>query len=397
MNWLIKNGGVADFSSGEIAPVVVCIADDKIAAVGKIPDGFHPAREFDAAGCVVAPGIVDADCDLSGESAQEMQAAAAGGITAAVSPINSAAASSHLQIVKTASLLADDGQMADLPALADDGIAAFFAPPGLDSKRLFRILQFAATFDFLVLFDPRDPSLSADAVLREGEKSARLGLPSMPAAAEIAETARILALASASGVRAHFRGISAAESAKIIGDAKAKGADVSCDAALANLFLRDEDGGDFDLRHRIWPPLGDSADRDSIAKFLADGVVDFIVSGHRPLSGVRRTEPFCDAIPSASGVGLLLPLMLEWANQRRISPAIALSKISLLPSRRFGIDGGEIKAGAIANLCVVDLHSEWTIDEAQIAPGGMSPFHGRVVKGRSRLTVYRGKIARCDE
>ena len=93
MKTLIQNGRVIDPASGFDKVADVAIAAGRIVAIGQAPADFVPNRTISAAGCIVAPGLVDLAARLGepgGEHAglleSEMAAAVAGGVTSLVCP-----------------------------------------------------------------------------------------------------------------------------------------------------------------------------------------------------------------------------------------------------------------------------------------------------------------------
>ena len=90
---VIKGGRVIDPKNGLDAMVSVCIAGDKIIAVGDAPIGFVADEEIDATGQIVCPGFVDL-CARLREPGQEFKAtiasetaaAAAAGVTTLCCP-----------------------------------------------------------------------------------------------------------------------------------------------------------------------------------------------------------------------------------------------------------------------------------------------------------------------
>ena len=55
----IHGGRVIDPANNIDASQDVYIANGRIAALGKAPDGFKADHEIDATGCIVCPGLVD--------------------------------------------------------------------------------------------------------------------------------------------------------------------------------------------------------------------------------------------------------------------------------------------------------------------------------------------------
>jgi dihydroorotase len=289
---------------------------------------------------------------------------------------------------------ADGKKMTDVAARKAEGIIGFVlcGIHAADARRVWRLLQLAATHNALVLVSPRDAHLCEGALLAEGANAARLGLAAMPPVAEIAQTARLCALAEAAGARVHFCRMSVAKALDAIAAAKSRGADISCDIAVANLLLSAESAADFDPRYYLWPPLGDEKNRAALARAAADGLIDFIVSGHRASHGERRDAPLGEAAVAGAGFGLLPSLLLRWAGEVHLSDAAAFAKAQTA-AKRFGIDGGgEIKIGARADLSVLDLSAEWTANEAALSPFGMSPFHGVRLRGKTQAAICGGRL-----
>src|SRR5512139_852718 len=93
MKLLIKGGRVIDPASNRDEIADVAIAAGRILAIGKAPADFAPNRTIDAAGCVVAPGLLDLAVRLrepghehEGMLESEMAAAVAGGVTSLACP-----------------------------------------------------------------------------------------------------------------------------------------------------------------------------------------------------------------------------------------------------------------------------------------------------------------------
>jgi len=183
--------------------------------------------------------------------------------------------------------------------------------------------------------------------------------------------------------------------------AKAQGLPVSCDVSINSLHLTDMDIGYFDSRARLNPPLRQQRDRDAIRLALADGTVDALVSDHTPVTEDGKTLPFAESEPGASGVELLLPLALKWAQDSGVGLMRALEVITAAPAAVLGSalgslqpGAGRLLAGAAADLCVVDPQAAWTVGAATLrSQGKHTPFSGWELMGRVRWTVVSGRIA----
>jgi len=89
----IINARVLDPVSGRDKAGSIYIADGKIAALDKAPDGFRADETFDAKGLAACPGLVDLSARLREPGFEykatlesEMRAAAAGGVTTLACP-----------------------------------------------------------------------------------------------------------------------------------------------------------------------------------------------------------------------------------------------------------------------------------------------------------------------
>src|SRR5690606_36852066 len=104
----IIGGTLFDGAGTEIENPALLIGGGKIAALGASARSTSAEQEFDASGCVIAPGFIDLCCNLrepgngqKGNIATETLAAAHGGFTTVcaspkTSPVNDSSAVTHL-------------------------------------------------------------------------------------------------------------------------------------------------------------------------------------------------------------------------------------------------------------------------------------------------------------
>ena len=111
-------------------------------------------------------------------------------------------------------------------------------------------------------------------------------------------------------MRLHVGRLSAAGSVQMIRDAKADGLAVTCDVAIHHLHLCDLDIGWFDANAHLVPPLRTSGDRAALRVGVVDGTIDAICSDHAPVDDDDKLVPFGEAEPGATGLELLLPLIM---------------------------------------------------------------------------------------
>jgi dihydroorotase len=425
---LIANARLVDPASGRDEPGHLAIADGRIvAAQREAPRDFSAERILDAAGAVVAPGLVDL-CARLGEPGHEhegmleseLAAAVAGGVTSVVCPPDTDPVLDEPGLVEMLKFRAKSLDLArvfplgaltrglageaitEMAELTEAGCIGFgqadFAVR--DTLVLHRALQYAATFGFTAWLRPSDAWLG-QGVAAKGPLATRLGLSGVPVLAETIALATLFELVRDTGARVHLARLSSAAGVELVRRAKAEGLPVSCDASIHQLHLTDVDIGYFDAAMRLVPPLRQQRDREAIRSALADGTIDALVSDHTPVAEDAKHLPFAEAEPGATGLELLLGLALKWGAAMRLDlaatlaavtsrPAVVLTRSSLgEASRAHGL-----AVGAPADLCIFDAERSWSVDTGRLfSCSRHTPFAGHELRGRVRWTLVAGRVA----
>jgi len=203
----------------------------------------------------------------------------------------------------------------------------------------------------------------------------------------------MLALARETGAKLHICRISSAAGVEMVRVAKQQGLAVSCDVSAQHVHLSEMDIGFFDPNCHLIPPLRSLRDRAALRAGLLDGTIDAICSDHTPVDEDVKQLPFAEAEAGATGLELLLPLVLKWAQQDKLALADALAKATLQPARILGIDAGHLSVGAAADLCVFDPEAWWKVEPGALkSQGKNTPFTGLEVQGRVRYTLVDGQV-----
>jgi dihydroorotase len=416
----INKGRLIDPAHGIDKKTSLYIAAGKVAAIGSAPAGWHANRIIDAAGMVVCPGLIDLSARLREPGFEykatlesEMQAAIAGGVTSLACPpdtdppldepglvqmLKHRARSLNCANVYPVGALTEGlrGEtITEMGELTDAGCVAFSQAdaPLVDTQVLLRAMQYAATFGYRVWLRPQDPYLARNGIAHDGEIAMRLGLATIPAEAETIAIDTIFTLARATGSRIHLARLSTREGVERVREAKRAGMHVSCDVSINHLHLCDVDIGWFNSNCRLIPPLRGVGDRDAIRRGLADGTIDAICSDHTPVDDDGKQLPFAEAEPGATGLELLLPLTLQWAQQEKQSLVRALARITSEPARILGIDAGHLAIGGPADVCIFDPDAWWTVETSALkSQGKNTPFLGLEVPGSVRYSLVAGQI-----
>ena len=407
----LRNGRVIDPKNGIDKTADLFVANGRIVAIASAPVGFVPTRIIDASGKIVCPGLVDLSTRL-GSLESELAAAVAGGVTAVACPPDTnppldepglverlarrseALGLAHVFPIGALTQQLAGKKLAELASLTNAGCIAFSQAqfPLFDTQVLLRAMQYAATFDYAIHLQPQDHYLAHDGVAHDGEVASRLGLAGIPVCAETVAISTALQLARETGVRLHLARLSSAAGVALVREAKQSGLKVSCDIAIHHLHLSENDIGYFDSLARFAPPLRAESDREALRAAAAEGLAA-ICSDHTPVDEDGKQLPFPEAHPGATGLELLLPLTLRWAEETGLSLLTALARITCDPATILGIEAGSLDIGRPADICIFDPAEPWRITaDALRSQGKNTPLLGHEIMGRVKMTLVGGQI-----
>lgn len=407
----IKNGRLIDPKNGVDRSTSVFIVDGKIAGLGQVPAGFSAERTIDAAGCIVCPGLIDLGARLNSIEA-ELAAAVAGGVTSLVVPpdadppldepeladrlVHRAKEIGKARVLPLGALtLGLNGErLAELAGLKKAGCVAFSQAnkPVVDTEALLRAMEYAATFGFAIWLQAQDYWLARNGIAHEGEVASRLGLAGIPVAAETIAIATIVQLVRDTGCRVHLTRLSSAAGVALAKQAIGEGLPLSFDIGVHHLLLTENDIGFFNPHARFSPPLRAQADRQALSDAAAAGIAA-ICSDHTPVGADDKLLPFGEAKPGATGLEVLLPLTLKWAEAAGVGLSDALARITSAPAQTLGLAGGHLAIGAAADICIFDPEATWQLTpEALKSRGKNSPWLGYMMNGKVRTTLVGGRV-----
>jgi len=374
---------------------------------------------IDCGGKILAPGLLDMRVQLRepGEEHKETiasaaEAASAGGVTAMVCLPNTEPCIDDVAGVEyiarraretratkvfcyAAATIGTEGkELAEMGLLAEMGAVGF--TDGIralaDSQVMRRVLSYSRSFDALVLQHPEDPALARNAAMNEGETSMRLGLPGIPALAEVMMIERDLRLVEMTGARLHIMHISTAAGVDAIRAAKARGLRITCDTAPHYFTLTEADIGDYRTFCKVSPPLRTERDREAVIAGLADGTIDAIASDHAPQDQDAKRVPFAQAEFGVVGLETLLPLSLALHHKGRLSLIDLLKKLTAAPAGILRLPLGRIAKGAAADLVLFDPDKPWIVDAKKLrSKSKNSPFDEMPVQGKALRTIVAGR------
>ena len=269
-------------------------------------------------------------------------------------------------------------------AVSDDG------RPVEDDDMLLRALREGKRLGLPVLCHCEDLSQAAGGKVHEGRASRLLGVKGMSSSSEYGDIERTIRLAERADAPVHICHVSTKESVAIIREAKARGVKVTCETAPHYFVYTCEKVLGRDADYRMNPPLREEADRLAVIGGLLDGTIDAIATDHAPHSPEEKAD-FVSAPNGVIGMETSLSATLTFLRDQ-----LSLSDVARLmcsnPARILGIPGGEIRGGAPADLALVDLTEQWTVNPEKLHGRSKNAvFKGELLTGRVKATFCGGK------
>jgi len=425
---LIRGGHIIDPSQGIDQVGDLLIAEGKIMQIGGtvIPG---EAKNLDASGLVVCPGFIDLHCHLREPGFEEKETIATGTKAAAIGgfatvccmantepPLDTPTAVAWVkQKASKDSLVAvlpigcitkgrKGKELTDMGELAEAGVVAFSddGNPVASSQLMRCAMDYSRDLGLSIIDHCEDKTLSDKGIINEGQISIELGLKGIPAAAEEAMVARDLTLAKQTKARLHIAHVSTKGSVELIRRAKRDGISATSEVTPHHLTLTEEritgkaSNEPFDPNAKVNPPLRTKEDVQALIKGLKDGVIDAIATDHAPHTLADKNCGLELAAFGISGFETAFGCLMSLVHQGAISLAQLISKLTCEPAKVIGRNGelGTLKAGAPANITILDPDREWIVDSRNFASKGKNtPYDGDKFKGKVMATIANGRIA----
>ncbi|MDI7741596.1 dihydroorotase [Lysinibacillus fusiformis] len=423
MTKYIKNVRLLD-EQGELVNATVTIAEGRIKEIGgEQPDS---AEIIDGNGHLLTPGFVDVHVHLREPGFEHKETIATGTASAAKGGFTTICAmpntkpvpdsienlqlinslieqSAKVRVLPYGSLtIAQSGDArTDLAALKASGAVAF-SDDGVGvqlAATMYEQMQTAAKLDMVVVAHCEDNSLIYDGVMHEGKRNKELGLPGIPSICESVQIARDVLLAEAAGARYHVCHVSTKESVRAVRDAKAAGIRVTAEVCPHHLLLEEMDIPSDDANWKMNPPLRAADDKDSLHAALLDGTIDCIATDHAPHTVEEKCCGMVGAPFGIVGFETAFPLLYtQYVETGKWTLKQLVDWMTVKPAQIFDLPYGTVEVGAAADLVLIDLNKEQTINPEEFATKGRNtPFTGWKAKGWPVLTMVEGNIVYEEE
>lgn len=263
-----------------------------------------------------------------------------------------------------------------------------------DSNLMRRALEYVKMFSLPLISHCEDKSLSAGGTMNEGYFSTITGLSGIPKEAEEIALFRDLTLTKMTNSFLHLAHISTAGSVTLIKEAKSKGIKVTAEVTPHHLVLTDEEVKSFNTNTKVNPPFRTEEDIKLLKEGLADNTIDIIATDHAPHTIEEKERDYQEAPFGIIGLETALSLVFrELVEKKVLSLLEAIAKLTVNPARILGIDRGEIREGAKANITIFDPGKVWTAkEEEMVSKSRNSPFLGWELPGKVEWTIVGGKV-----
>ncbi|HHZ82137.1 MAG TPA: dihydroorotase [Flavobacteriales bacterium] len=284
-------------------------------------------------------------------------------------------------------------QLAELLDMSSAG-AIGFSDDGPISRvgLLQRALEYLAPNGDVVVAQANESDLNLGATIHEGATSTALGLTGSPSASETIRLKRDIEILSYTGGRLHIPIISSAEGVKLIKAAKKRGLFITASTTPHHLTFCDEDLGNFDGTLKVHPPLRSKSDRKALRHALSTGILDTIVSDHRPENIESHDVEFTLSPYGMSGIESVFAAINTACPELELSRLV--DSISNGTRRIYNIPEIHIEVGAPAKITWFDPNSSFTHPE--ISGGVNDPWKNRELKGSVLATINGKKMLIAD-
>jgi len=421
MRILLKNGRIVSPLNGLDGIFDVLVENGKIKQIAKRIN-CEDCKIYDLTRMIVVPGLIDMHVHFrepGREDAEDIEsgakAAAKGGFVAvAMMPNTEPPVDDPLRVrfVVERGKITDiyvfpvgsftkgrqGKELAEMVMMAEEGAVAFSDDgfPVSDPLLLRRGLEYLKIIDGIYLDHAEDRSLSMGGVANESYITAKLGLKGIPWISEAAAVARDVYIAEFTKSKIHIQHVSSAKTLEVIEQAKARGANVTCEVTPHHLVLDETHLETYDTNFKMNPPLRSAEDKEALQEALSSGLIDVIASDHAPHTRDDKEVEFDVAPFGVIGLETTVPVIWDkLVEKKKITVERFVELLSVNPARILGLEGfGKIEKDGPAHITVIDPKKEITVNSEEFASKSRNtPFEGWKLKGAAVLTIVNGKIA----
>jgi dihydropyrimidinase len=432
MRKLVQGGTVVTATESSLADVL--IDGEEIVAVGALGD--VDAEPIDATGCYVLPGLIDNHTHLSMPFGGTVSiddydtgtcAAAAGGTTCIVDFViqqhpdglrssleewqDRASGAAHVDYgFHMAITQADDGTLADMEPMVEEGICTFkvfLAYKGtimITDDLFFEVLGRTRDLGALTMVHCENGwaiDVLVQRALAAGQTDPIYHARTRPEELEAEATGRSVRFAELTGAGVYIVHVTCGLAADEIAAGQARGVNVSGETCLQYLTntVKDLERPDFEgARYVCSPPLREERNQELLWAALDRGVLESVSTDHCPFNSEQKALGRDDFSKIPNGLAMIQHRLVKlWdlgVESGRITPEELVGMTSTTIAHRFGLDRkGAIAPGKDADIVVFDPATPF---EFSTRTSHMNVdydlFEGESSTGSVRHTLCRGTM-----
>ncbi len=401
----------------------VLVRDGLIERIGALPAGVRYDAEYDLAGKLLVPGLIDDQVHFREPGlthkaciASEARAAVAGGVTSFMEMPNTNPPAVTLEELEKKYAIGAATSVANYSFFLGATNTNLDVVKSMDPRRICGVKVFmgSSTGDMLVdreatlegIFrhsptlilthcedTPRIKAAEAAAKAKWGEDVPAAEHPRLrDVEACYASSSLAAALARRHDARLHILHITTAKELSLFSAAPLKGKRLTAEACVHHLWFAEADYARLGHQIKCNPAIKTAADRDAVRAAVASGVIDVIATDHAPHTWEEKSQSYFKA---PSGLPLIqhpLLILMDLVRQGAFSLETAIERACHAPATLFGVERrGFLREGYAADLVVVDPAKPHTVAKAGLLyQCGWSPFEGHTFGASIERTFVNG-------
>lgn len=419
---LLKNAKI--LKNGELVESDILIDGNKISKISKNIDCFDK-KIIDLKGKFITAGFIDVHVHWRepGFSQKETiltasKAAARGGFTTVMTmpnlnpvpdsietlkkQLNIISSESCIRAIPYGAITREEygRELSDMDEIAKEIFAFTDDGRGVQSANvMYEAMLKASKLNKAIVAHCEDNSLIRGGAMHEGDKSKELKIAGIPSICESVQVARDILLAEAANCHYHVCHISAKESVRAVREGKKNGIKVSCEVTPHHLLSCDEDIKEDNGMWKMNPPLRAREDKDALIAGILDGTIDIIATDHAPHTQAEKERGIAKSSFGIVGSETAFAqLYTKFVKNDIFSLELLVKLMSENVSKLFNLPYGKFDEGELADIVVIDLEKEITIDSSNfLGKGKNTPYNGEKINGIPVLTLFGGEIVYIDE
>lgn len=206
-------------------------------------------------------------------------------------------------------------------------------------------------------------------------------------------TSRVLGLSEKAGRPVHILHVSTLDELPLLAEAKERGLGTTCEVTPQHLTFSSEDYERLGTRLQMNPPVRAKEHREALWRALQDGLFDVFGSDHAPHTSEEKALPYPSSPSGMPGVQTILPVLLGFVAQGRLSLQAVVRMLCENPALIYGVrDKGFVASGYDADLVLLDPDQSFVVEQGWLqSKCGWSPYEGSTLRGKPVHVLVGGR------